>query len=209
MTRRKFLPALTTRTQSIIWRVIAVSFVAGMALLCWHNIAQTLDSPILTHLAYGGSAKFERFSGGTAHVTRTGIDSIGIQLTHVSTQLQWLVALDIVNSTLIQTAVGLVFGVIWARTSAGHPFAPAVTRSLTALAIIVAVFGTFQEVLDSWVSLREAYEAVGNLPYGGAYYDQDGFHISGLAIIIAFGIGILASAFGIGARLTHDTEGLV
>jgi hypothetical protein len=105
---------MSPRAKSITWRVVAVLFVVAMAVLCWHNIAQTLD----------------------------------------------------------------------------------------------AVFGTLQSVLDSWVGLREAYEAVGSSP-GGFYYDPDGFTISIGWIIVGLAIGVLASAFGIGARLTRETEGLV
>ena len=208
MTRRRLLPAFSRRTQSIAWRVIAIVFVVGMALLCWHNIAEALDNPILIHLAYG-TGSLPPVKGGTAVVSHASIATASAELTHASAQLQWLIALSNVNSSVLATAVILVFGVIWVRTSAGLPFARSVTVSLTALSIVVAVLGTFQEVLDSWVGLREAYEAVGNLNYSNPYYDQSGFQVTGLAIYIALGIGVLASAFAIGARLTRDTEGLV
>jgi hypothetical protein len=199
---------MSPRAKSVTWRIVAVVFVVAMAALCWHNIAQTLDQPIYTHLAYGGDSGLERVTGGTAHATRTGVDSVGVELTHVSAQLRWLIALDLANASLLQASVVLVFGIIWVRTSMGHPFARAVTRSLIVLSVIVAVFGTLQDVLDSWVSLREAYEAVGSNP-SGFYYDQDGFTVSLSWIFVGLAIGVLASAFGIGARLTHDTEGLV
>jgi len=201
---------MSPRTQMIFWRVTAVLLLVAMALLCWHNIAQTLGNPIDTELADGEGVKLAAISGGTAHATHTGIVMVGVELTHVSAQLQWLLALSILNDYVIQAAILLVFGIIWVRTSGGRPFARTVTRSLTALSIIVLVLGTLQEALDSWVGLREAFDAVGsNVNLTSPYADEYGFQIHGVWILVAFGLGVLASAFAIGARLTKDTEGLV
>jgi hypothetical protein len=206
---RRFM-GISPRVQSIVWRVIAALFVFAMALLCWHNIAQTLGAPINVQLSDGDVMKLAPIVGGPAHATHNGTVLVGVDLTHISNQLQWLIALSIVNGSVIQCSIVLVFGIIWVRTSGGHPFATTVTRSLTALAIIVFVLGTLQEALDSWVGLREAYDAVGsNLNATSPYYDPYGFQIHGEWIVVALGIGVLASAFAIGARLTKDTEGLV
>jgi hypothetical protein len=207
--RRRMIPAMSPRTERILWSAVAILFVLAMAALCWNNIRQTLDQPIYAELAFGGDLKPAHIAGGTAHASATGITTVGVQLTHVSGQLQWLLALSLANMALIQTAVGLVFGVIWVRTSAGRPFARSVSRSLFWLAIVVAVFGTMQEILQSWVSLRESFEAVGNPNFTNVYYNSTGFQVSGVNIFIGLGIGVLATAFGIGARLTQETEGLV
>lgn len=208
--QRRPFAGMSPRAQLIAWRIVAVLFLTAMVLLCWHNIAQTLGNPIYIQLSDGEGIKYAAISGGTAHATHTGNVLVGVKLTHVSSQLQWLLVLSIVNGSVIQAAVVLVFGIIWARTSDGHPFARTVTRSLSALSIIVLVLGTLQEALDSWVGLREAYDAVGsNVHATSPYYYQDGFQIHGVWILVAFGIGVLASAFAIGARLTKDTDGLV
>jgi hypothetical protein len=206
--RRRFA-AMSPRAQSTTWRVVAILVLAGAALLCWHNIAQTLGNPIEIQLSYGEGIRYAAITGGTAHATHTGVVLIGVQLTHVSSQLRWLLALAILNGSVIQAAIVLVFGIIWVRTSGGHPFARTVTRSLTALSVIVLVLGTLQEALSSWVGLREAYEAVGSNVAASPYSDAYGFQITGVWIVVAFGIGVLASAFAIGARLTRDNEGLI
>jgi hypothetical protein len=201
---------MSPRAEAIAWRIVGALFVVAMAVICWKNISQTLDEPIHAQLGYGGGTTFETITGGTAHASATGVITFGVQLTRVTPHLQWLIALSNVNSSILTTAVVLVFGVLWIRTSAGRPFAQSVTRSLGALSIIVAVLGTLQEALDSWVRMRAAYEAIGdNLQSTSPYYNAEGFAISGIAIFIALGIGVLASAFAIGARLTRDTEGLV
>lgn len=202
------LKQLSPRTETLLWRTVAILFVLAMAALCWHNIQDTLSHPIYTELAFGGDLKPARISGGTAQASATGIVTVGVELTHVTTQLQWLIGLLTVNGSLIQTAVGLVFGVIWIRTSGGRPFAQSVSRSLFWLAIIVAVFGTLQEVLESWVELRESFEAVGNPNFTNVYYNSTGFHVSGVWIFVGLAIGVLSSAFGIGARLSRERTAL-
>jgi hypothetical protein len=200
----------------LAWRIVAVAFVAGMALLTWHNVASTLNHPIYAQLAYGGELSPARITGGSARADLTGNTTVGVSLTHVSSQLQWLIGLQLANGSVIFTSSVLVFGVVWARTGTGAPFARIVTRALTSLAILVAVLGTLQEALDSWVNMREGYEAVGGFDNTSAYYSANGFQIGFVSLFIAFGIGVLASAFGIGARVTREraalakeTEGLV
>ena len=131
-----------------------------------------------------------------------------VALTHVSSQLQWM----IVGATLLQyllfAAAVLTIQVVWVRTSKGRPFARPVTLSLVGLAILTAVAGSANEVLESFISQREAFEAIGTSSTSGYYFAQ-GFTFTGLPLLFAAGIGLLASAFAIGARLTRDTEGLV
>ena len=168
---------MSPRAQRIAWWVVGILFVVLMTVLCLNNIRQMSEEPVTTHLAYYGIASLEPVSGGTAHATRSSY-LVGVDLTRVSSQLRWLLVGQIVNHFVIETAAGLVLGVIWIRTSAGRPFARSVARSLTALAIIVAVLGSFQEALDSWVDLRAAFEAVGNSEFGH-YQDVRGFQIDG------------------------------
>ena len=201
---------ITPRTERILWWSVAILYVLAVAASCWSSTSQTLNGPIFTQLAYGGNAKFERVAGGTAHATITGVTTVGVQLTHVTSQLQWLLVLSNANKSLLLALVGLTFGVVWIRTRGGRPFARSVTLSLSGLAIAVAVLGTFQEFIDAWVRMREAFEAVGSSFLSDtAYYNSDGYEISGLSIFIGLGIGVLASAFAIGARLSKETEGLV
>jgi hypothetical protein len=183
--------------------------VIGTALLCWNQIARTLSGVIFVSLAYGGGdPKLAAPSGGTASVRDFSINSVTVGLTHLSSQLQWMIAGNIILQFLLFAAVLLTMGIVWIRTSTGHPFAPVVTHALVALALLVAVAGSGIEVLQSLILSRETIEAVGSST-AGLYYDQNGFSFSGLSIIIAFGISVLASAFAIGARLTKDTDGLV
>ena len=63
-------------------------------------------------------------------------------------------------------------------------------------------------MLQDFITAREKFEAVGAHPYG-SYYLGTGFTLTGVPLLIAIGIAVLASAFAIGARLTRDTEGLV
>jgi hypothetical protein len=185
--------------------------VAGFALLCWDQIRRTLSTPIDVQLALatGGPAAMPLVHGGTATVGRPGIEAIGADITHISSQLQWMIAGDLVLKFALMAAVVLTVGVVWIRTSNGRPFARSVTFSLVILAVLVAVLGSGIEVLESFINNREAYEALGNDPSGDYYATAAGFTYTGLELFIAAGIGVLASAFGIGARLTRDTEGLV
>jgi cytochrome bd-type quinol oxidase subunit 2 len=199
---------ITPRARSIIGWVVAIIFVLAVAALCWHNIHQALDNPIQVQLVYSGTSALPPVSGGSAVVRVLDNSAVTGELTHASAQLQWLITLSDVNSSLLLAAVVLVFGIVWVRTSSGRPFARTVTRALSALSIIVAVFGTTLEMLNSWVGMREGYDAVGNFTEASRYYSQSNFQITGVSIYIALAIGVLASAFAIGARLTRERAAL-
>jgi hypothetical protein len=192
-----------------IWRGAAAVTVVGMAFLCWNQIARTLGDAILVPFEYGGGVPgLPSPLGGTASVHNTDIEYVSLALTHISAGLQWMIAGDIVLKFLLLAAVVLTVGIVWVRTSSGRPFAPSVTRALATLAVMVAVAGSGIEILESFIGERESFEAFGG-GIGGAYADATGFTFSGFSILVAIGIGVLASAFAIGARLTKDTEGLV
>ena len=193
---------------ALIWRIVAVIVVIGMSLLCWNQIARNLGGVLYFPLQFSDLQHLPQPNGGTAVVSSYSVGDVTIGLTHISTQLRWMLALETVIQFLLITAVLLTIGVVWVRTSAGRPFATAVTRSLVALAVLVAVVGTGSEVLQNFINAREALEAVGP-GTDGNYYLGTGFTISGTSILIANGIAVLASAFAIGARLTRETEGLV
>lgn len=183
--------------------------IAAVALVCWNQIARTLGGPIYTQIGFSGTdANLPRPHGGTAVVQSLQSGAVTVGITHISTQLQWM----IVGATLLQylllAAAILTIQVVWVRTSKGRPFARSVTVSLVALAILVAVAGSANEVLESLISQREAFEAIGGSPANDYYFAQ-GFSFTGLPLLFALGIGLLASAFAIGARLTRDTDGLV
>jgi hypothetical protein len=193
---------------TVIWRIVAGVVVVGMALLCWNQIARDLGGILFFPLQVSDDQSIPRPTGGSAVVSVYSVSAVGIGLTHISAQLQWMLAVQVVIQFLLTTATLLTIGVVWVRTSAGRPFAPSVTRSLTGLAILVAVAGNGNEVLQNFISAREKFEAVG-ADTNGQYYLNTGFTLSGLPLLIAIGIALLASAFAIGARLTRDTEGLV
>jgi hypothetical protein len=201
--------AAVTRS-ALVWRGVAVAVIVGIALLCWNQIARTLGSPIFIQLSYGGGGPtLPRPTGGPATVSDYQIGSATMDVTHISGQLRLMIALGIVLQFILIAAVLLTIGVVWVRTSAGRPFARSVTASLVVLAVLVAVVGSTSDVLQQAIANREAYEAVGNNNIDGYYSMVAGFQFSGLSLIVALGIGLLASAFAIGARLTRDTEGLV
>jgi len=200
-----------SNARSLSWRsaLWAAAVITATALACWNQIARTLDAPLDLHVAFSGSITgLPRPHGGAAVAQTPTAGSVTVGITHVSPQLQWMVAAAIVLQFLILAAAVLTIQVVWVRTSQGRPFARPVTVSLLGLAILVAVAGSANEVLESLISQREAFEAFGHLSTG-APYSPPGFTFSGLPLIVAAGIGILASAFEIGARLSRDTEGLV
>jgi hypothetical protein len=194
------------RKSDLLW---PAAVIVAVALVCWNQIARALGGPIYTQLGFSGTdAGLPRPQGGTAVVQGSQSGTVTVAITHISTQLQWM----IVGATLLQflllAAAILTIQVVWVRTSKGRPFARSVTISLVALAILVAVFGSANEVLESFISQREAFEAIGASATNDYYFAQ-GFSFTGLPLLFALGIGLLASAFAIGARLTRDTEGLV
>jgi hypothetical protein len=193
---------------ALIWRIVAVLVVIGMALLCWNQIARDLGGVLYFPLQLSDTQHLPRPAGGTAIVSSYDVAAVTIGLTHISTQLQWMLSLQTVIQFVLITASILTIGVVWVRTSAGRPFAPAVTRSLVALAVLVAVAGTGSDVLQNFINAREKFEAVGAGNYGN-YYLGTLFSFSGTPLLVAIGIALLASAFAIGARLTRDTDGLV
>jgi hypothetical protein len=193
---------------ALIWRTVAVLVVIGMALLCWNQIARNLGGVLYFPLQFSDTQHLPRPTGGTAVVSSYGVGDVTIGLTHISTQLQWMLGLQTAIQFALITAAILTIGVVWVRTSAGRPFARAVTRSLVALAVLVAVAGSGSDVLQNFINAREKLEAVGANDYGN-YYLGTLFSFSGTPIFVAIGISLLASAFAIGARLTRDTEGLV
>jgi hypothetical protein len=192
----------------LLWRIAAGVVVVGLALVCWNQIARDLGSVLYFPLQLSDTQHLPRPAGGTAVVSSYDVAAVTIGLTHISTQLQWMLSLQTVIQFVLITAAILTIGVVWVRTSAGRPFAPAVTRSLVALAVLVAVAGTGSDVLQNFINARETLEAVGASDYGN-YYLGTLFSFSGTPIFVAIGISLLASAFAIGARLTRDTEGLV
>jgi hypothetical protein len=203
--------------------VLAAAVVIGVGLLCWNQIERTLGAPLDFTLSIDSAhLGLPKPSGGTATVRGFSVNGIGLELTHVSAQLQWMIGLNYVLQFLILASVLLVIGVVWIRTSAGRPFARGVTAALVILAVTVAVLGTGVELLGSLISLREGYEVLG--PHNNAtYFNEDGISIPGVGVVAGVLIGLLASAFGIGAHLNRekmrllrdneflerDTEGLV
>jgi hypothetical protein len=202
-------PNRTNRTNgTTLWRVVAGVVVVGLAVLCWNQIARNLGGTLYFPLQFGDTYSLPAPHGGTAVVSSYGVGDVTIGLKHISTQLQWMLGLQTAIQFLLITGGILTIGVVWIRTSSGRPFAPVVTRSLIALAILVAVAGNGNEVLQNFIAAREALEAVGPR-LDGSYYLGTGFTLTGGPLLIAIGIALLASAFAIGARLTRDTEGLV
>jgi hypothetical protein len=199
---------------SAAWRsrltwIVAGVFIAGMALLAWNQIARDLAEPVQFDLSINDAhLGLARPQGGISTVSSYAVTGVSVELRHISTQLQWMLAGDTLLKCILTTTVVLVVGVVWVRTTAGRPFARSMTVSLASLAVLIAVLGTGIELLESFIGLREAYEVLGN-QQSGTYFHEGGISVSGLAIFIALGIGLLASAFAIGARLTRDTEGLV
>jgi hypothetical protein len=193
---------------ALLWRIVTVAVTVGMALLCWNQIARNLASTLYFPLEFDGDHVLPRPHGGTAIVSAYSVSDVTIGLRHISAQLQWMLGLQTSIQFLLLTAAILTIGVVWVRTSSGRPFAPVVTRSLVALAVLVALAGSGNEVLQNFIAAREALEAVGPGRYG-IYHLGTFFSFSGTSLVIAFGISLLATAFGIGARLTRDTDGLV
>jgi hypothetical protein len=197
------------------WLVVVGIVVLGIALLCWNQISRTLGETIYTQLQLGEIQQLPRPGGGIAVITSYQISSVTVGLIHISSQLQWMLALEIVIQFLLIAAVLITIGVVWVRTGSGHPFVPVVTRSLVGLSIVVAVAGTGSELMQNFIAAREEFEAVGN-NHNSGYYLGTGFTFTGTPLLIAIGIAILASAFAIGARisreraaLAEDIEGLV
>ncbi|HEY2644290.1 MAG TPA: hypothetical protein VGI56_11115 [Galbitalea sp.] len=186
----------------------AVLVVVALGLLCWDQIRRTLGAPVDVMLTPETQPHLPRPRGGTATINSYGVDGVDASLTHVSTQLQWLIGSEIALKFILMTAVILVFGVVWVRTSTGRPFSRLVTVSLAVLAVLAFVLGSGLDALDSLITQREAFEAIGNSG-GPDFYYNGGFQISGLGLLFGLGIGVLASAFAIGAKLTRETDGLV
>ena len=193
---------------ALAWRIVIVTVLIGMALLCWNQIARDRGGTLFFPLQVSDDQGIPKPTGGSAVVSVYSVSAVSFGLTHISAQLQWMLASQVVIQFLLTTASLLTIGVVWVRTSAGRPFAPSVTRSLAGLAILVAIAGNGNEVLQNFISAREKFEAVG-ADTNGQYYLSTGFTLSGLPLLIAIGIAVLASAFAIGARLTRDTEGLI
>jgi hypothetical protein len=189
------------------WGAAAIVVVA-LGLLCWDQIRRTLGAPIDVILTPATQPHLAEPQGGTAKIDSYGVDGIDVSLTHLSTQLQWLIGGEIAVKFVLMAGVILVFGVVWIRTSRGRPFSRLVTVSLAVLAVLAFVLGSGIDALDSLIAQREAFEAIGNLE-GPDYYYGGGFQITGLGLLFGFAIGVLASAFAIGARLTRETDGLV
>jgi hypothetical protein len=199
-----------SRRSRILWTIVAGVVVVGSVLACWNQIARDLGAPIPMQLAIDSShLGLPRPRGGIATIHDYSVNLVDVDLTHISAQLQWLIAINVVLQFLMMAVVLLAIGVIWVRTSAGRPFARSVTASLVAVAIIVAVAGSASEVLQSWVNNREVYEALGRHESTTYFSSVAGFSFPGLSLIVGLLIGVLASAFAIGSRLARDTEGLV
>jgi hypothetical protein len=202
---RETRPAPGLRWTDVLW---PGAVIAAVALVCWNQIARTLGGPIYTQLALGGDDRtLPRPGGGTAVVQSYQAATATVAATHISSQLQWMIASATVLQFLILAAAILTIQVVWVRTSKGRPFARSVTVSLVGLAILVALAGSANDILQSLIGEREAFEILGS--GGSDYYSSEGFSFSGLPILVALGIALLASAFAIGAKLTKDTEGLV
>lgn len=182
--------------------------VGALALLCWDQIRRTLGAPVDVMLTPETQPHVPRPHGGTATIDSYGVNGVDVSLTHISTQLQWLIGGELAVKFFLMAAVVLVFGVVWIRASGGRPFSRLVTVSLGVLAVMAFVLGSGLDALDSLIAQRETFEAIGSLD-GPNYYSGSGFQITGLGLLFGLGIGVLASAFAIGAKLTRETDGLV
>jgi hypothetical protein len=188
---------------------LATAVVVGVGLQCWNQIARTLGAPLEFALDINGTRfGLPRPSGGTATIRGYSVDTVNLELTHVSTQLQWMIGFNIVLQFLLVAVVLLVAGFVWIRTSSGRPFARGVTAALVTLAVTVAVVGTGVELLGSLISLREAQEVLGSHD-NSTYFYSGGISVSGLGIGIGLLIGLLATAFGVGSRISRQRARLL
>jgi hypothetical protein len=200
-------------TERVI-RIIGAAIAVGVALLGWNQVARDLGGPVNIGLALdSGNPRIPVPRGGTAHVVDYGVNTVSVDIRHLSVGLQWMIAVNVGLQFLIIGIVLFAIANVWIRTSAGHPFAPSVTVSLVAVAVSIGIGGTACQLLGSFSSIEEAREAVGS---GSPYYYQGGLDLNFTWLVVGLLVGVLASAFAIGARLQldnadlkRDTEGLV
>jgi hypothetical protein len=97
------------------------------------------------------------------------------------------------------------------HASAPLPLRALVWRIVTIIVVIGMALLCWNQIarnLGGVLYARRTWEAVGP-GTDGNYYLGAAFTITGTPLLIAIGNVLLASAFGIGARLTRDTMGLV
>ncbi|MGI5204236.1 DUF2975 domain-containing protein [Spirillospora sp. CA-108201] len=113
-----------------------------------------------------------------------------------------LAAPEIARAALILVILSILMRMA-ATLRTGDVFVPANVRRLFAISIAVLLLGTAAPALD----MLTTNALVGGTPLEGAV--EIGFTVQASTILLAVLVAALAGAFGHGARLRADTEGLV
>jgi len=112
-----------------------------------------------------------------------------------------------VLTPLAQGVVALAAFVLAGSVRRGQPFAGPVIRGIATSAITVALVGSANQILASFGVSLARWELLSDTPLHGGYIAQPAFDWT--PVVIGLTLGIIAGVFRAGAKLEHDSDGLV
>lgn len=171
------------------------------------------DPLLVADMPYGG-APVRRLEG-VDEVTRSGYESVWIEVSGLPTGSRWLffaeAVLPLLATLAISAAViGLAFALLRSR-----PFARAVTNAIAVAAIAVMVGGIGAQALGAFAR-ASVVDYLGVVEMNGSSNERPAEGLTSFALNLdlapigwAFGLALVAAAFQLGTRMQRDTEGLV
>jgi hypothetical protein len=162
--------------------------------------------------------------GPVAHIVDGGIDRATLTITGITVGTRILLIAAALALAGVAVTIALALARIAGATLRGEPFVPAVARSITMAAVVVAIGGTVSSVLQQigeWRAGQDALYVTGWTGIGitdpsttlaqlgwpdPAYFALD---IPFLPIMLGLGLAAIAAVFRAGEHLQRDTAGLV
>ena len=108
---------------------------------------------------------------------------------------------------LAQGMVALAVFVLAGSVRRGQPFAGPVIRGIATSAFTIAIVGSANQLLTNFGVSLARWELLSDTPLLGGYVAPPAFDWT--PVVIGLALGIVAGVFRAGAKLEHDSAGLV
>jgi len=112
-----------------------------------------------------------------------------------------------VLTPLAQGVVALAVFVLAGSVRRGQPFAGPVIRGIATSAVTIAIVGSANQLFTSFGVSLARWELLSDTQLFGGYVTAPAFDWT--PVIIGLTLGIIAGVFRAGAKLEHDSDGLV
>jgi hypothetical protein len=211
------------RVGGVVYAVLSVIVTAFTVIPLIAGGPSVVSVPLLVHrLLRPSGVMFE--TGPTATVTDGGVDRATLTLTGLGVPTRVLLICAALSVAAVSIVIAVALAQIAAAALRGEPFVPAAARSVTVVAVAIAVGGTLSAVLQQWGEWSAGRDALFVTAWGSASISGPGttladlgwpdpayfaLQIPFLPLLLGLGLTAIAAVFRAGERLQRDTEGLV